>query len=314
MLKKILIGLFCCVAVSPLFAAWTIKNGKLVNADQVATLSAEEHYNLGMRGLESKDWKMAATNFQIVATCFPKSSYALDANYYLGFALFHLQEFDFANDAFSAYISDLNHPKYFIEAIEYKYFIAEKFRQGACRRFFGTKQLPKWASGFELGLTIYDEVIAVLPSHEFAVQALYSKACLLLQMKHYRESIDTLQLLVKRFPKHELTPTSYLLMTTIYLEQSRSEFQNPDLLAFAEINVRRFKAQFPRDERVLEAEKIVLSIKEIYAKGLYETGQFYERIEQRRASIIYYKNAIDQFPETSIAKLCEERLKCLCRS
>lgn len=314
MFKKILGSLFIIsYSCFSLDAAWTIKNGKLVNADYVATLSDEEHYKLGMEALEQKDWKTAATNFQIVVTCFPKSLFAKDGNYYLGVALFHLQEFDFANDAFSHYISSLNHPQFFMQAIEYKYYIAESFRKGACRRFFNTKQLPKWASGKELALTIYDEVIAALPSHEFAVRSLYSKACLLLQMKQYRESIDALQLLVKRFPKHEFAPKSYLLITDIYQELGHVEFQNPDLLALAEINVRHFKARFPRDERVQDAEKAVLSIKEAYARGLYETGQFYERIEQKKASIIYYKNAISQFPETSIASLCEERLNCLMR-
>ena len=59
---------------------------------------------------------------------------------------------------------------------------------------------------------------------------------------------------------------------------------------------------------MLEAENSVLEIKEVYAKGLYDTGQFYERIEEPRASLIYYQNAIRQFPETTVAKLCEQRL------
>jgi outer membrane protein assembly factor BamD (BamD/ComL family) len=290
------------------FAAWTLKNGRLVDSEEVATLSSSEHYDIAMRALEVKDWRVAATNFKIVAKCFPLSTYAQDANYYLGIALFHMEEYEFSNDAFSAYIGAKTHPKFFLEAIEYKFCIAEAFKNGATRRFFSTKKMPKWASGQNLGLTIYDEVIAALPSHEFAVKSLYSKGCLLFQMKQYRDSVDALQLIVKRFSKHELAPESYLLITNIYLHQSKCEFQNPDILAFAEINVKRFKADFPREERVIDAENAVLEIKEAYAKGLYETGQFYERIEEPRASIIYYQNAINQFPETSVAKLCEDRL------
>jgi outer membrane protein assembly factor BamD (BamD/ComL family) len=295
------------------YAAWTLKNGRLVDSEEVATLSSSQHYDVAMQALQAKDWKTAAINFKIVAKCFPLSTCAEDANYYLGIALFKLEEFEFSNDAFSAYIGAKTHPKFFIEAIEYKFCIAEAFKKGATRRIFSTKKMPKWASGQNLGLTIYDEVIAALPSHEFAAKSLYSKGCLLFQMKHYRDSVDALQLIVKRFLKHELAPESYLLITNIYLHQSKCEFQNPDILAFAEINLRRFKADFPRDERVSVAENAVLEIKEAYAKGLYETGQFYERIEEPRASIIYYQNAINQFPETSVAKLCEDRL-CSLRS
>jgi len=304
-------NLILLTATSQVNAAWTLKNGHLIDTQEVATLSVSEHYELGIENLNCQNWINAATNFKVVAKCFPLSIYGQDANYYLGVALFQMEEFDFANDAFSDYIGAKNHPKFFIEAIEYKFCIAEAFKKGATRRFFSKKQLPKWASGQALGLTIYDEVITALPSHEFAVRSLYSKANLLLQMKQYRESIDSLQLLVKRFPKHELAPESYMLITTIYLEQSKCEFQNPDILAFAEINVRRFKAEFPREERVIEAENSILEIKEVYAKGLYETGQFYERIEEPRASVIYYQNAIIQFPDTAVARLCEKRLSYL---
>lgn len=302
------LNLIFLTATAPVSAAWTLKNGRLVDAQEVASLPVSQHYELGMKAMENCKWNEAAENFRIVAKCFPLSTYAQDANYYLGISLFELQEYDFANDAFSSYIGAKNHPKFFIEAVEYKFCIAEAFRNGACRRFFNTKQMPKWASGLDLGISIYDEVITALPSHEFAVRSLHSKACLLLKMKQYRESIDSLQLIVKRFPKHELAPESYLMIAQIYLDQAKVEFQNPDLLAFAEINVRRFKAQFPREERVSEAENLVLEIKEVYAKGLYDTGLFYERIEEPRASIIYYQNAISQFPETSIAKLCSKRL------
>ncbi len=315
--KYLSLFLMSCIfltAETKVHAGWTLKNGKLVDKEKTATLSVKEHYDIALNALNADDFRTAATNFNIVAKCFPLSHYAQDANFYLGVSLFQLEEYDFANDAFSEYIGAETHPKFFMEAIEYKFCIAEAFKEGACKRFFGTKKLPKWASGQALGLTIYDEVIAALPSHEFAARALYSKGCFLLKMKEYRDSIDALQLVVKRFPKHELTPESYLLITQIYLEQSRCEFQNPDLIAFAELNVRRFKEQFPRDEKVIEAANTVLAIKESYAKGLYDTGQFYERIEEPRASIIYYQNVIRQFPETVIAGLCEGRLSCLIKN
>lgn len=289
-------------------AAWTISNGRLVDSNSVATMSVNEHFNLGVSSLQNSNWREAVTNFNIVSKCFPLSEQAKDANYYMGIALFNLQEFDFANKAFSDYIGAKSHPKYFIEAIEYKFCIAEAFRKGAYIHMFGKKQLPKWASGQELGITIYDEVVAALPTHDFAAKALYSKGCMLFEMNDCRASIDALQLMIKRFPKHELAPESYLMITKIYLHQCKSEFQNPDLLAFAEINTRRFKEQFSRDERVVESENIVQGIKESYAKGLYDTAQFYERTEQIKASAIYYQTAILQFPDTDIAKLCQLRL------
>ncbi len=303
-----------CLGVS-LFAsgeaAFKIKQGKLIDADDVATLPVQEHYNHGLAAMEAENWKAAAQQFRIITLSFPSSAYASDSYYYLGVAEFYLDELDFANDAFSAYLKAKNNPRYFQETIEYKYAIADKLSLGYKRRFFGTKKLPKWASGKSLALEIYDEVIGSLPCHDLAARALYSKGILLWNEKQYKKAVDAFQMVVKRFPKHELAPESYIAISKVYLEQSQSEFQNSDILEFAKLNSARFQHDFPRDERIVETQADVLAGMEIYAKGLYDTGQFYERIEKPKASVIYYQNAIKKFPDTEIAKLCANRLEAL---
>lgn len=292
-------------------AAYSIQNGKLVNADIVATLPVDQHYNLGIKAMRDCDWREASRQFTIISTQFSSSPYGQESLYHLGVAEYNLSEYDFANDAFSQYLKSQNNPQHFLNAIEYKYYIAEKFRCGARRRFLGTKQLPKWATGRTMALKIYDEVIGAMPSHEIATRALYSKGFLLWEMDEYRDSIDAFQLLCKRFPKSELTPDSYVIISRIYRDLCRSEPQNPDILAFAELNARRFRLEFPKEPRLSEADQNVQQIKELYAGALYDTGKFYEKLNQPRASIIYYYNAINQFPDTQIAQKCKERLHAL---
>lgn len=290
-------------------AGFTFKNGWFVSADEVASLPAQDHYNLGLDALNQRKWDEAAYQFKIVSVNFSTTPIGKESLYYLGVAYYYLNELDFSNDAFTTYLKSMNNPRFFKESIEYKFAIAEQFRFGAKRRFWGTKQLPKWACGLDLAIDIYDEVIMALPCHELAARSMFAKGMILWQLKDYSDSIDVYQTLTKKFPKHELAPESYLVMSRIYLEQSRIEFQNPDILAFAQINLRRFQQAFPREERLCEAEQIVREITEVYAKGFYDTGCFYERKDKPRASIIYYENVVKQFPDTSIAELCRERLE-----
>src|SRR5262249_4441591 len=159
---------------------------------------------------------------------------------------------------------------------------------------------------------IYDEVIAAMPSGDMAAHAMYAKGWLLWTLKDYRGSTDSFQLLIKRFPKHQLAPECYVMITHIYLDQAYYEFQNPDLLAFAQMTAKKFRQEFPRDERLEKADDNVMHIKELYAFGLYETGRFYERTCNPSASVIYYQNTISQFPDTYIAQQCRERLAILC--
>lgn len=289
-------------------AAYTLQNGSLVDAAYVAEYSLEMHYNAAVEAYNREDWREAARQFTIVSTNFPFSPYAKEAFFYQGVVYFNMQEHDCANDAFSSYLEEKNHPYLFLEALEYKYAIAEQLRCGARRRLLGTQKLPKWVSGNSLALQIYDEVIAALPGHQLAVQSLYGKGFLYWSLKDYQKSIESFQLIVRRFPKHELTPECYLLINRVFLDQCRYEFQNPDILAFAQINLRRFEQNFPREERIGEAAADVLAIKEVYAGGLYETGAFYERVCKPAAAAIYYYNVLAQFPETMVAHVSKERL------
>lgn len=295
-------------------AAFTIKDGWIADANTLATRPVEEHYHIGLAAMEHSDWKEAAKQFHVVSSNFPQSSFAKEAFFYLGVANFHLEEYDFANNAFSEYLRVHQNPQRFEEAIEYKFKIANLFKNGAKRHFFGTKHLPKWASGRDVALEIYDQIIAAVPAHELAAQSLFGKADLLCQSGCYVESIDVYQQLIRKFPKHELAPKSYVAISAVYLERSQYEQQNPDLLALAQINLRRFQQEYPRDESIEIVEKNLLALKECCACSLYDIAQFYERTDHPRASIIYYKSAISQFPETAIAGECEKRLAVLTHS
>lgn len=299
------------VVERPAEGAYKLIDGKLINAELVAKFPAKEHFALGAAAMEQCDWKIAVSEFRIVSYNFPQTAYGQESFYFLGVAEYNLDELDFANDAFSEYLKVQNNPQYFESAMEFKFAIACRFKAGAKRHFFGSKQLPKWASGTDLATQIFDEVIIALPCHELAAQSLFAKGQLLREDRRYRDSIDVYQQVIRRFPKHELAPQSYLAISKLYLDQSQSELQNPDLLALAQLNLRRFMLDFPREEGLVKAECDVQEMKEIYAKGLYETGQFYERIGEPNASIIYYQNAIAQFPDTKVALLSQQRLSTL---
>ena len=297
--------------VAHIEAAYVIQNGKLVDARVVATLPVEEHYRLGAEALDKKDWKESCEQFRIIAFNFPDTLQGQNANYYYGLSEYFLEEYDAANEAFTEYLKGQNNPQFFEETMQYKYTIACKLKDGAKIRMFGSRHCPRWASGKELAIDIFDEVITALPCHDLAVQAHYYKGELMHGLRLYRDSVDVYFQLIRRFPKHELAPQSYLRITEVYLDQCLREFQNPDIIALADLCVRRFKIDFPRSDLLDQAEKNFVEIKEVYAQGLYETGQLYERKKQPRASVIYYQSAISQFPETTIAALCRKRLSIL---
>lgn len=299
-------SLFLCTA-----SVNALRPPKTFPSEEASDCYRDKYLQQGYRSFECGHWHEASISLQRVVMSLPNDPAAIPAEFYLGVSLFNAQDYDFANHAFSSYLTKSNHPEFFEEAIHYKFRIAEAFRKGSRRRLVKLRICPQWASAEDLALSIYDEVIVAMPNHLLAAKSLYAKGCLLQSSQDFKESIENFQTLIRRFPKNELTPEAYLKIAHVYYLQSEYEVQNPDLLALAELNARRFREDFPKEERVECAEQYVLDIKEVYARGLMDIGVFYERTDHPLSAMIYYRSAIGQFPETKAANYCRGRVNYL---
>lgn len=283
--------------------------GKSAGTIIVPYLNDQQHRDAGVDAIEKGSYREAVQHFNALLENHSDSPHKDNAHFYMGKAYFHLAEFDLANEAFDRYLQSHPTPNHFQETIEHKFAIAENYREGARRHAFGLQQMPKIASGKYDALDIYDEIIATVPSQDLAVRALYSKGHLLCDLRDHDSSIDSFRLLIRRFPRHELAPESYLSIMKVYLDQSNRENNNHDVLALAQVNLNKFSQDFPRDERIEQANQDLLTMKENYARGLYEMGRFYERTKKPKAAILYFVNAVDQFPDTQTAQLCRQSLE-----
>ncbi len=291
------------------FSDYTLKDGKLVERKQVATKSAPEHHSTLLDFYQSKDWAKLEKEATVVIKNFSPSPFARDAVYFLGVAYFHQEDYEMSNYQLTDYLTSQSTPKYFEEAIQYKFEIAEKFRQGARAHIMGFKSMPKWIPAHSQAISIYDEVISALPHHDLAAHSLYGKALVHGKNEDWRSSIESYQTLIRRFPKHPLAIESFIGIGDVYLQQSESEFPDPDLLDLAELNLRKFRSAFPREEKVAVAETTYSKMRDEYALSLFETARFYERTKKLGAAKIYYSKIMSNYPTSYVSVKSQERLE-----
>ncbi len=299
-----------CLFILPLtvHATYIYKNGKLTKSEEVATMSVQEHYSALLDAYQKQNWDETIHQSLIVIKNFSSSPFAQEAYFYLGVAYFNTGELEYANRFFTSYLKKQATPKFFEEAIQYKFKIAENYHRGAKKHILGWETMPKWLPARDEAIAIYDEVITALPHHELAAHALFGKAQLLLKEEEYKSSVETYQTLIRRFPKHPLAAESYIGVGQVYLVQSQAEYPDQDFLDLAEINLRKFKHDFPGEEKLAVAEKMFLKQNEVFAGDLYTTGRFYERTSKPHAAYIYYARILAKYPQTNVAKSAEKRL------
>jgi outer membrane assembly lipoprotein YfiO len=257
------------------------------------------------------DWWAAIDYAELISYHFPESPFAFETAFLIGEAYFKLGELELANERFTSYLNHSPSPKHFEEAIHYKFSIAESFRSGVKKPLFSSHKLPKLVSGEEDALKIYEEVITSLPHDDIAAKSLLGKAEIQSRFEEYKESLETLDLLIRRFPKHDLAAQGFIEKSHAYLMQCREKSLDPALLDLAEVNLRKFRLAFPREERIAKAEKDFAEMQEIFAEHLMETGRFFQKTKKVPASIIYYSKVLSKYPESKAASEAKERLESL---
>ncbi len=270
--------------------------------------SVQEYNSALQQAIAAGDWWRVIDYANIISYNFPTTPFAQEISYIMGEAYYKLNQMEYANDCFTAYLNHTTSPKYFEQAIEYKFNIAERFANGEKKRLFSSAKMPAWIPAREDSIEIFDEVIAALPHSEFAIQSLLNKAKVQSYFEDFKPSLETLDLLIRRFPKHELAAQAYLEKEKVYLQQCQAKNLDPDVLDMAEVNLRKFRLAFPREARLVEGEKIFSDMQEIFAKNLFETGYFFEKTKKIPASIIYYNKVVAKYPKTEAATAALEKL------
>ncbi len=270
--------------------------------------SVQEFYSYITYAFQNQKWEEVKENCDVLLGYYCSTPFAKDACYYQGVAYYYLEDYETANEKLSDYLKDTNIPKFLQEAMYYKYLIAEAFRNGGKKHLLPWQWAPKWLSAREDAAAIYEEIISTMPYHDLGAKALFGKAKIQAYFDDFRPAVETLQLLIRRFPTHELAIESFIEINQIYLTQCQVKSLDPSLLDLAEINLRKFHEAFPGEERWEEAKRALYEMEEVFAGGLLETGEFYRRTKKKKAAEIYFSKVISKFPESKAAESAKRYL------
>lgn len=269
--------------------------------------SAQEFNAYLQRAITEQNWWVVVEYADILSYHFPSSPFAQDAAYIIGEAYLSLNRPFQANEYFSAYLNTQASPRRFEEAINHKFQIAERFAKGEKKPLFNDHG-PKWLSAKEDAVEIYEQVIATLPHSELAAKSMLSKAKIQAELEDFRPSLETLDLLIRRFPKHELAAAAYLEKIQVYYLQCQGRSLDPDLLDLANVTLKKFRLVFPREPKIQEAQMTIHKMEEAFAQNLLTTGSFFQKTKKIPAAKIYYKKAIAKYPNTEAANTAKEKL------
>jgi outer membrane protein assembly factor BamD (BamD/ComL family) len=272
------------------------------------SVTVEDHYDSMISLMDQKRYRKALGECNTILEQYPNSPFAAEASYRQGVIYFAAGENEKANKAFSAYLANYSNLKYFYEAINYKFKIAEQFFGGMRKRLFGAAKLPRLTSARNDALALYDEVISALPRDEICAISLYKKGILVKEAEEFKDSIDIFQTLIRRFPTHPLAARSYLEISQVFLQESVKLFPDPDFIDLANLNLEKFEVAFPNDPKIEEVKENLQKMKNIFAKELAEMASYFYKKKKFDAANIYYKTILTHYPDSKPAKEIQDKM------
>lgn len=283
---------------------WTPESGKWENPKYAAKDTPEEQLVYAQAYYKEGNSKAALKEFKKLIKYYPLSKEAPTAQYYIGRIMEALSR---SYDAFKAYqkVIDLYpYTEHVDEVIEREYKIGELFFSGQRINVLGPLKVPAKDKAIEIFKAVADNA----PYGKYAEPAMYKTGLTYKDIKDYDNAILMFKGLIDKYPNSELLDKArYQLAECSKLLSLNPEYdQTPTIVAREEFE--EFIQKHPDSEMSDDAKKIIDKLKNRESENAYNIGQFYESRKMPEAAVVYYKDVIQNYPDTEWAKKAEERL------
>lgn len=314
---KLIFALFCAwAAIEPsLLAAKapevTLATRKanfrrMLRGERTDAKSLQEHYRLATLAYADQRWGSAAYHAGVIVDHASHLPMAAEMAYIRGKSYFELGRFDKSNQALSTYLQLAVRPHHLTDVMQMKYAIALYYAEGGQKPLFDLEGMPKLISGSDDAISVFDEMVAALPRDQMAISALFEKGRLLAKGGHYREAIETYEMLIRRFGKHDLAIESYIQISDCYLKHTQDCYPELHFLELARINQAKFAEDFPLEPRQALVEKNVKEMEEVFAASFLDMAELFADQGRPDSSLLYYKSIVALYPATQSAVIASQ--------
>ena len=260
--------------------------------------SAQEQFEYAQT-LESKgDFKRATDAYQKVVDDFPASPVAAESQFRVAEMLEKTKNYYAAFNAYQAVLD--NYPSYpKINLILKRQFkIGNLFLQGKTISFLKINPI----GSYKRAIAIYSKILSNAPFSDLAPNAQYNLGMAYMHKKDYTEASIEFEKIPIRYPHSEFVASAKYQLGDCAYRQSSSAPYDQEAAQEAINRLREYVDAYPTDKNVELAREMLTELEGKKAAALYQIGSFYETRDNPKASLIYFKEVIRDYPLTRFAE------------
>lgn len=306
------IGICSVLAVSRIFAywEWTPKAGRWINPKYYVGETSSEQWGIAMELYKANDYEKALKEFKKLLEYFPASTEAPEAQFMIGDCQERLGSPYEACQSYQEVIEKYPSTNRLKEIVERQKKIADYFYthqsadESIKEKAKGIFTLSKW----EKAANIYQMAIKNYPYYEKADEMQYRIADCYMKMGKYETAATELEKLSSQHLNSSWIDDAEYQKAICWLNTSK-KFPNSEQLFERVIkSFKEFIEKYPESEFISKAKEGLKKLNEKKSKRIYEIAKFYEKSGDLNAAKIYYRQVIEQFPDSVWAGISKSNL------
>ena len=284
---------------------WTPETGKFINPKHAAKETPQEQFDWAMSFFESEDYKKAIAEFEKLIKHYPLSKLASEAQFYLALSYENTGEYYRAFENYQLVIDKYPYTERVDEIIEREYSIANLFFTGQKAKMLGMAILSAKPKAIE----IFTKVVENAPYGKYADIAQYKLGQCHMEMKDYINAALAFKEIIENYPKSPLTDDAKYQIAICAADSATGPEYNEEDTDKAIKEFKDFVKRYPDSNMEKEARNFINNLENQKAQNNFSIALFYEKQHNLTSAVIYYKEILDQYPETEWAAKALERLQ-----
>lgn len=312
------IGIHYVLVVSGISAywEWTPKSGKWVNPKYRIGETSAEQWETAMNTYKAEDYEKALSEFKKLLEYFPTSKEAPEAQFMVGDCYEKLDSPYEACQSYQEVIDKYPSTSRLKEIVERQKKIADYFYAYKTSDM-SIKEKAKGiftVSNWEKAANIYQMAIKNYPYYEKADEVQYRIADCYMKMEKYETARTEFDKVSSQYLDSPWIDDAEYQKGMCWLNESR-KFPNSDQIFEKAIkSFEEFAVRYPESEFVDKAKEEVKKLYGRKSERIYEIAKFYEKDGDLNAAKIYYRQVIEQFPDSTWAEASKSRLNAILKN
>ncbi len=260
--------------------------------------TAKEQFEYAQSLESEENYKGAMDAYQKVVDDFPSSTLAAEAQFRVAEMLEKTHHYYAAFNAYQVVLDEYpSFPKVNL-ILERQFRIGNLFLQGKTIGFL--KVNP--TGSYKRAINIFRKILTNAPFSELAPRAQYNLGMAYMRRKKYIEASIEFEKIAMRYPRSEYIASAKYQLGVCSYKQAKAAPYDQEAAQEAINRLREYVAEHPTDKNTEMAKEMLTELQSKKAAALYQIGRFYEERGNPKASLIYFREVIRDYPLTRYAE------------